>query len=231
MMFKTILLWLSIIVLLNSGYLCHSYQLKRFPNIIKSSTDQANLLKHFSPSHKSQYSQTTPTFESKSRVVLNSIQTNDLELDESYQKEVVNTLGLIAAAGGFAGLLGVFKGEAASLEFVSGYLLELCLSVDNLIVFILLFDSFKVEKKSQDKILAYGILGAIVLRGIFIAAGGAAIQSFSQVLGVFALILAYSSFKILFPGEDEEDDDIANQPVVKFAKKYLPTTDKMDGDK
>lgn len=128
--------------------------------------------------------------------------------EDEYQSHVFQTVALVGAAGGFAALISAFKDQASGIEFVSGYLLELCLSVDNLIVFILLFESFKIKPHQQDRILTYGIIGSIVLRGIFVAAGAVAIGSFNQVLGVFALILFYSSYKMLFQAEDDDGDEV-----------------------
>ena len=144
---------------------------------------------------------TLQLYESNSKLPTTIIAEN-----EEFENDILKTVATVTLSGGFAALLGLAKGQAASIEFVSGYLLELCLSVDNLIVFILLFESFQVSKSNQDRILTYGIIGAVILRGIFVVAGAAAIQSFNQVLGVFAVILAYSSYKILFQSEDEDDE-------------------------
>ena len=127
-------------------------------------------------------------------------------VDESELKsDLVKSSLLVGAAMAFAGGIAMIKGQASAIEFVSGYLLELCLSVDNLIVFILLFDSFKVRKEDQTRVLNYGIIGAVLLRGIFILAGSVAIDNFKQVLLLFAGILLYSSYQVLFQGEEEEE--------------------------
>lgn len=147
----------------------------------------------------------------------------------SFRANMARTSSWVVAAAGFAGFLAAIKGVQPAIEFCSGYLLELSLSVDNLFVFLVLFDYFSVEKKYQDKVLTYGILGAVLLRGLFIAAGSLAIQSFHEVLIVFAGILAYSSYSILFSG-GEEEEDVSNNQVVKIAKSLLKTSDKFDGD-
>jgi len=151
--------------------------------------------------------------------------------DFDYGKEVRRTALWVASAGGFAGIIAATKGVDSAVEFCSGYVLEQCLSVDNLFVFIVLFEYFKVTKDKQDRVLSYGITGAILLRGIFVAAGAATLQQFHQVLLVFAAILAFSSFKVLFAGDDDEDEDISENAVVKFAKNFLKTTDQFDGEK
>lgn len=148
------------------------------------------------------------------------------------REDVIKTIGWVSAAAVFAGFLGIFAGPNYAIEFCTGYLLEQCLSIDNLFVFLILFDYFAVPKSSQDKILNYGIWGAVLLRGIFIGAGAIALEQFHQILLVFAAILLVSSFKILTAkeGEDEEEEDLSNNFVVKLSKKIIPTTDKMDGD-
>lgn len=126
------------------------------------------------------------------------------------QSHAMRSISWAAAATGFAAVLAVLKGQAAAVEFSSGYLLELCLSVDNLFAFLILFDYFKVKPDAQEKILNYGIGGAIVLRGLFIAAGSVAISQFHDVLLVFAGILAYSAYSIFFGKEDEDEEVMIN---------------------
>lgn len=100
----------------------------------------------------------------------------------------------------------IHVGSTSAIEFASGYVLEQSLSIDNLFVFLVLFDFFKVEKSSQDRVLGYGLFAAVLLRGLFIGIGFTALENFHQVLLIFAGILLVSSYKILFSGEDEEDD-------------------------
>ena len=112
-------------------------------------------------------------------------------------------------------------------------MLEQCLSVDNLFVFLVLFDYFSVrDKELQEKILGYGIWGAVILRGLFVGLGAVALQQFHQVLILFAVVLGYSSFRILAVGDgEEEDEDLESNAVVKFAKSFLRTSPNFDGDK
>jgi hypothetical protein len=123
-----------------------------------------------------------------------------------YKNDLKRTLSWIAAAALFSSIIAALKGPTSAVEFISGYVLELSLSVDNLFVFIVLFDYFAVEKENQNKILNYGIWGAIVMRGIFIGLGSVALKSFHQILIVFAAILFFSSYKIIFSGEDQEEE-------------------------
>ena len=151
--------------------------------------------------------------------------------DVSYADDLKKTALWVAAAIGFAGVLGATKGVDAAVEFCSGYILEQCLSVDNLFVFLVLFDYFDVQREKQDRVLTYGIWGAIVLRGIFVALGAATLQQFNQVLLLFSAVLAFSSYKILAAGDDdEEEEDMSENAIVKFSRTFLKTTDKFDGE-
>lgn len=151
--------------------------------------------------------------------------------NKQYKDDLIRTGGWVGAALGFAGIIGATKGTDSAIEFISGYALEQSLSVDNLFVFLLLFDYFKVDKSGQDKILGYGLWSAVILRGLFIGLGTVALTNFHQVLLLFAFVLYYSSYKILFTGnDDEEEEDMSDNFIVNFSKKYLKMTDKADGD-
>lgn len=140
------------------------------------------------------------------------------------------TLICVIAAGAFCfGVLGLQGGEAAS-QWISAYILEESLSVDNLIVFKLIFDYFQTPASAQPRVLRWGLLAAVVLRASFILGGLAVVQRFKTVQLVFAGILIYSAYGLL-QGEDEEEEDLSNNAVVKLTKQYLPSTDKYDGDK
>ncbi len=161
---------------------------------------------------------------------LQKLNTKTTGNDIDYSKDVKRTIGWVAAAMGFAGIIGATKGITPAIEFVSGYALEQSLSVDNLFVFLILFDYFKVEKVNQEKVLGYGLWGAVILRGLFIGIGSVALSKFHQIMIVFALVLYYSSYKILFADEGDEEEDLENNAVINFAKKYIKTTNKSDGD-
>lgn len=158
-------------------------------------------------------------------------QTTTPAVDVDYSADLKRTALWVAAAAGFAGILGVTKGADSALEFCSGYVLEQCLSIDNLFVFLVLFDYFGVSRERQDRVLSFGIWGAIILRGLFVAVGAATLQQFTQVLLLFSAVLAVSSYKILAAGDDDEDEDISENAIVKLSRKYLKTTDQFDGDK
>lgn len=116
-----------------------------------------------------------------------------------------------------------------SLEYITGYLIELSLSIDNVFVMIMIFLSFGVEKQYYHRVLFYGILGAIVLRFIFIFAASALIQKFHWLLLVFGAFLIYSGIKMFIDRNKSESIDVENHPVVKFLAKRNLSTSAFDG--
>eukprot|EP00898_Chlorokybus_atmophyticus_P005742 jgi/Chlat1/6169/Chrsp41S05713 len=129
--------------------------------------------------------------------------------------------------------VGIFvkMGSAKAAEYFAGYLLEQSLSVDNLFVFVLVFDYFQVPEAYQGRVLFYGIVGAMVFRAIMIALGAATLQQFEGVLLLFAAILIISSYKLLFANDDDEDGDLSDNVLVKIVRKFIPVTSTYDGDK
>ena len=124
-------------------------------------------------------------------------------------------------------------GGDRGLEYYTGYLVEKSLSVDNLFVFMLLLSAFAVPKVLQQRVLLYGIVGALVLRGIFIALGAAALSAFDWVFLVFGAILLLTGVKLLrdaISGHDHEVD-IAEMRVVKVMRRFMPVADEYDGTK
>ncbi|MDP4239227.1 MAG: TerC family protein [Bacteroidota bacterium] len=119
-----------------------------------------------------------------------------------------------------------FVGKVKALEFLTGYLIEESLSVDNLFVFILIFGFFKIEPKYQHKVLFWGILGAIIMRGIFIFAGVALIQRFNWIMYLFGAFLVYTGIHMLFEKEEEEYNPNKNFLIRGF-KKIFPVTQDM----
>ena len=117
-----------------------------------------------------------------------------------------------------------------AMEFMAGYLIEKSLSMDNLFVFLMLFSFFGVQRKYQHEVLFWGIIGALVLRSIFIFAGTAVIARFEWVLGVFGLFLIYTGIKMFWHKEDEHVDPSKNI-FVKVFKCLFPVTDQMHEDK
>ncbi|GAB2451995.1 membrane protein [Hymenobacter qilianensis] len=118
-------------------------------------------------------------------------------------------------------------GQQAGLEFLTGYLIEKSLSVDNLFVFLLIFSYFKVPQQYQHKILFWGIIGALVLRAIFILVGAALLAKFHFLLYVLGAFLIYTGIKMATSGSEPEIDP-DNNPVVKFLSRYMPITSKIE---
>lgn len=117
----------------------------------------------------------------------------------------------------------------ASNEFITGYLLERVLSIDNIFVFLIIFSYFKVPPILQQKALAIGIVLAIILRGIFIALGAELVENFSWILYVFGAFLVYTGIQIILP--HDENPGLENDIVVKFCKKYFGVSNSYDGSK
>lgn len=151
--------------------------------------------------------------------------------DKAVSIAVKRTLACVVAATVFGTGLGVAFGSATSEEFFAGYLLELSLSVDNLLVFLLLFDYFQVPKRYQNRVLNYGIIGAVMMRAIMIGVGAVAIQQFHVVLLAFAGILLYSSGSVLLGGDSDEEEDLADNAIIKLANNFIKSTSEFDGNK
>ena len=107
----------------------------------------------------------------------------------------------ISMAAAFAVLEFFWHGRAEALQFATAYIIELSLSIDNLFVFLLIFRYFKVQSEHEHKVLVWGILGALVMRGVFIAAGVSLLHRFHWITYVFGALLVYSGVKLLRQGE------------------------------
>lgn len=147
----------------------------------------------------------------------------------SLKSALIQSIFWIAVSFAFAFLLFLFMDRETAAAFMSAYVTEKMLSVDNLFVILLIFSFFKLEEKYHHRVLFWGILGAIVFRGIFITAGALIISEFHWVLYIFGALLVYTGIK-LFKDKKEEHIDFHNNAVVKFAKRYLSfTTNHHDG--
>jgi predicted tellurium resistance membrane protein TerC len=148
-----------------------------------------------------------------------------------YKTAIRRTLYWVAAAIGYGFLLIFVAGPETSGEFYAGYLLEQSLSIDNLLVFLLLFEYFKVPLEFQNRVLNWGIIGSIVMRATMIGIGSVALKEVHEVLLVFAAILLYSSFQVITGDDDDEEEDLSENAIVKFANNLFSSTDKFDGDR
>jgi TerC family integral membrane protein len=129
---------------------------------------------------------------------------------------------------GFGSFVWFRFGGEPGLEFFAGYLLEKSLSVDNLFVFVLLFRSFAIPARYQHRVLFWGVLGAIVLRGTLILAGVALVHRFHWIIAVFGAILVYTAWKILFH-EDLADAQPSDNAVVRWVARKLPMVSTIEG--
>jgi tellurite resistance protein TerC len=111
------------------------------------------------------------------------------------------------------------NGHVRSLEFITGYLIEYSLSIDNLFVFLLIFKVMDVPKQHQPHVLKWGILSAIVFRIVFILVGVSLIKLFHPIIYIFGIILLFAAYKMAFGGEQKIDYE--KNPLIKIAKKYF----------
>jgi tellurite resistance protein TerC len=146
-----------------------------------------------------------------------------------FKKALLSSAIWIGLALGFAVFIHRWLGPTKSLEFITGYLVEEALSVDNLFVFILIFRFFKVPPEHERTVLFWGIIGALVMRGAFILGGVAVVNRFHWILYAFGAFLIYSGIKLMT--EKDEEVDPSRNPVLKLSRKVLPVTEDYEGKK
>ena len=135
----------------------------------------------------------------------------------------------ISLALSFNYLVYLWFGKVKAMEFLTAYIIEKSLSVDNLFVFIMIFSFFNIKGEYQHKILFWGILGALIMRIIFIFAGIQLIQNFHWIVYVFGVFLIYTGIKI--PFEKDKNIEPDKNPLVRLFKKFMPVTNELHGDK
>ncbi len=145
----------------------------------------------------------------------------------SFKEAMSWSLGLIAFALAFGLFLWWREGAQHALEYYTGYLIELSLSVDNLFVFILIFNYFGVPADAQPKVLKWGILGAIVMRFIMIGVGALLLARFEWIIYVFGGILILTGLRMLFQGDARIEPE--KNPIVRLARRVLPFANSYDG--
>ena len=139
------------------------------------------------------------------------------------------TLVWIAAALIFNVLIYFYLGEKPAIEFFTGYLIEKSLSMDNIFVFVVIFEYFKIPLIQQHRVLFFGILGAVVFRALFIFTGVTLVSKFHWLLYVFGAFLVFTGIKLSFSSEKEADFE--NSLVARFTKKIIPMTNTLHGSK
>lgn len=147
-----------------------------------------------------------------------------------FKQALLSSAVWIALAVIFAGVIHAWMGAPRSLEFVTGYLIEEALSVDNLFVFILLFAYFKVPPEQERTVLFWGIIGALIMRGVFILAGVTLVRKFHWIIYLFGAFLVYTGFRLLGENEEAEVDPSRNW-VLRFARRFLPISESYEGKK
>ena len=147
----------------------------------------------------------------------------------SFKEAMTWSIGLIAFAHLFGGFIFWKEGLHPALEYYTGYLIELSLSVDNLFVFILIFSYFNVPAEAQPKVLKWGILGAIVMRLIMIALGALLLERFEWIIYVFGGILIITGIRMMT--QSDEVMDLDRNPVVRLVRRVLPVSNYYDGTK
>jgi tellurite resistance protein TerC len=135
----------------------------------------------------------------------------------------------IGLAGAFAVFVYFWHGGKSALEFITGYVVEESMSVDNLFVFLVLFQYFRVPNEHQYKVLFWGIIGALVLRLTFILVGVSILQRFEWVIYIFGALLVYSGYKLF--SEQEREVHPEKNPVLKLFRRRFPVTEGYEGDR
>ena len=121
-----------------------------------------------------------------------------------------------------------WRGQQQALEFFTGYLVEKALSIDNIFVFIMIFTYFQIPSKYHHKVLFWGILGALIMRVIFIFAGVALIEKFHFTIYIFGALLIYTGYKMFYHNNAKIEPD--KNPLIRFLKKFVPVTTHLQED-
>lgn len=127
----------------------------------------------------------------------------------------------------FGGWVWWQSGQQAGLEYLTGFVVEKSLAMDNIFVIAMIFGYFAIPRAYQHRVLLWGILGVIVLRGIMIAAGASIIENYHWVLYLFATFLIVTGIKMLLTADKEYD--VSGNPLLRFLRKHLPITEKLEG--
>ena len=147
----------------------------------------------------------------------------------TFRQALAWSLTWIALAGAFAVLVYWWRGHDAALEFTTGYIIELSLSVDNLFLFLVIFRYFQVPSQLQHKVLFWGIIGALFMRGIFIIVGVKLIQNFHWIIYAFGAFLVYSGIQLF--REEEVGVQPDKNPVLRLFRRWVPVTETYEGER
>ena len=139
------------------------------------------------------------------------------------------TLAWVLLGVGFTGILGATQGGTAAGEYIAGYLVEWSLSIDNLFVFAIIFTYFTVPKDLQPRVLMFGVLGALIFRGIFIAIGAAALGAAHWVIYIFGAFLIFTAYRLAVTSGDQVDP--SKNKLLLLVRRFVPSTDDYRGTK
>ena len=145
------------------------------------------------------------------------------------KEAAIESIVWVSIGVGFTFVIWAMFERAAAVEYISGYLIEKSLSVDNVFVWAMIFTHFKVPREYQHRVLFWGIFGALVMRFIFIFLGVAIIERFDYILIFFGVFLIYTGYGVLRHGDD--DTNPSDTKTMKLFHKFVPTTDELDGQK
>ncbi|MEN9894726.1 MAG: hypothetical protein RIR97_578 [Pseudomonadota bacterium] len=129
----------------------------------------------------------------------------------------------------FGGWIWFQSGAQAGLEYLTGFVIEKSLAMDNIFVIAMIFGYFSIPRQYQHRVLLYGILGVVILRGIMIGAGAAVVENYHWVLYLFAAFLIFTGIRMLM--STDHGYDVAGNPLLKFLRKRLPISDSLHGEK
>lgn len=217
---------------IQSNLSTHEKITNQFPRLKQASSSPLSITKHTQIPHPSRF----PFFQRKNdEDVIFKVS----KADKDYHNDLLKTLCTVTAATLFGVGISVVRGKSSGYEFFAGYLIEQSLSIDNIFVFIMLFEYFKIPLELQNRVLTYGITGAIVLRAIMISVGVTVLHRFQSVILLFASILLLSSVNLLLDqdghGSDQKDtaSTESKNVVMKLTKILLPsenTTSELHGE-
>lgn len=155
---------------------------------------------------------------------------NKTDHKPSFKEAVAWCVVWVALAVGFGFLLSGWRGPEDAQLFAAGYVLELALSVDNLFIFILVFAHFKIPDHLQHRVLFWGIIGAVVMRAVFIVAGVAAVERFVLLLPIFGAFLLFTGVKLALSRDEHEGKGMDENLFVRLARKVFPLTPHLHGN-
>ena len=147
----------------------------------------------------------------------------------SFREALMWSVIWVALALGFNGWIFRAFGQQRGMEFLTGYLIEKALSVDNVFIFLIVFSTFAVPAKLQHRVLFWGVVGALVMRAIFIFAGAAALEAFHGIIYIFGGILLLTGVKLLFASDKEEHPE--RNPLFRLFQRLVPTATEYDGQR